>query len=251
MRNYTIIKVGEVDSTNNYARGLVVSKGAEECTVVLAEYQSRGRGVGINSWESEKGKNLTFSLILKPAFLEPGKQFYLSMAVSLGICDFISDEVGSCKIKWPNDIYVSIEKVGGILIENIIQGNTISDSIIGVGLNINQEKFVSDAPNPVSLKQITGKEYNLDQCFEEIYSSILSWYETLKAGAFETVGKAYTSVLFGMGTWATYKTGDLIFNGRILGIDEFGQLKIEDSDNQIRLFKFKEVEYLFTGKEVL
>jgi BirA family transcriptional regulator, biotin operon repressor / biotin---[acetyl-CoA-carboxylase] ligase len=251
MRNYTIIKIDEVDSTNNYARGLGVSKGAEEGTVVLAEYQSKGRGVGINSWESEKGQNLTFSFILEPTFLEPGRQFFLSMAVSLGICDFISGEVGDGKIKWPNDIYFSKKKVGGILIENIIQGNTISDSVIGVGLNVNQEKFVSDAPNPVSLKQITGKEYNLNQCFEKIYSCILSWYEILKAGDFETIKKAYASVLFGRETWATYKTGDLIFKGCILGIDEFGQLKIKDAVDKIRLFKFKEVEYVFNDKEVL
>ena len=249
MKIKNIIHLGMVDSTNNYARGLVMHKASEEGAVVLARHQSRGRGHGQNAWESEKGRNLTFSVILKPAFLDPARQFCLSMVASLGICDFLSEEIQDVKIKWPNDIYFHKKKLGGILIENILTGRSITDSIVGVGLNINQEAFPASLPNPVSLKQLTNKEYNLDDCLYKICSNIFVWYEKLKAGEIKKIFEAYVKNLFRLNEWSEYKKGGSRFSGRITGIDESGRLKVETRNEGILSFAFKEVEYIIIDKE--
>jgi BirA family biotin operon repressor/biotin-[acetyl-CoA-carboxylase] ligase len=250
MTDIKVINLDLVDSTNNYARGLVLHKEAEEGTVVLAQQQTNGRGHGKNCWESEIGKNLLCSILFKPTFLYPANQFFLSMVVSLGIFDFVASEVNDVKIKWPNDIYISENKIGGILIENTIMGNQMSDSVSGIGLNINQETFVSNAPNPVSLKLVTRQVYNLECCLEKVWLNIFKWYEVLKLGDFDKIAKTYTSNLFRINEWATYKDKDGEFIGQIIGVDEIGQLKIQTQKKIIRLFQFKEVEYIFSDKEV-
>jgi len=239
-----IIMLDEVDSTNNYAKGLFGYKESEEGAVVLARAQTSGRGQQANSWESEPNKNLTFSIIFRPVFLEPARQFILSEVVSLGISDFVSAEVGGAKIKWPNDIYAGNKKICGILIENSIAGNQLSVSVAGIGLNINQEKFISNAPNPVSLKQITGKEYNLMDCLERATGFISEWYDLLKAGQIKIIGETYHNRLYRMGEWAKYSDSAGIFTGRILRTDEFGRLIIEKENAEQCLYNFKEVGYL-------
>ena len=122
--------------------------------VVWAEYQTAGRGCGTNQWESERGKNLTFSILIHPKDLPATQQFHISMAISLAICEALEQYIGDVSIKWPNDIYWRNGKIGGILIENTLKGSIIMESIIGVGLNVNQRIFKSNAPNPVSMWQI-------------------------------------------------------------------------------------------------
>ena len=139
-------------STNTHAADLLKKNNLPEGTIVYTNYQSAGRGYSGNRWESEDGKNLLISIVLFPSFIKPEDQFYISMAVSLGICDFLKRYIPDCSIKWPNDIYVNNDKIAGILIESSITGNKIEYTIAGIGLNINQEKFISDAPNPVSLR---------------------------------------------------------------------------------------------------
>ena len=136
--------------------------------VVVADNQTEGRGCGTNRWESERGQNLLFSLMIHPENLPANQQFQISMAISLAIIDALGQMVGDLSIKWPNDIYWRNGKLAGILIENTLKGNLIKDSIIGVGLNVNQRKFHSDAPNPVSLWQITGQETNREQLLKDI-----------------------------------------------------------------------------------
>ena len=249
MNDKNIIRLDAVDSTNNYARGLVARKETEEGTVVLALHQTRGRGIGLNSWESEKGKNLTFSVLLNPVFLAPSNQFFLSMVVSLGVFGFVASEVKDVKIKWPNDIYVSDRKIGGILIENTIMGDRITSAVAGVGLNINQEVFLSDAPNPVSLKMLTQHEYDLDVCLDQVRKNILRWYGILKAGDVKAISDAYISGLFRYKEWALYKKEDKTFKGKIIGIDRSGRLILKTDDGKTGLFGFKEIEYLITRRE--
>jgi len=244
MQPKKIIRLNEVVSTNNYARGQVLHKQAEEGTVFLAYYQTQGRGAGQNLWESEKGKNLTFSVLLAPTFLNPARQFYLSMVVSLGIFEFIASETTRAKIKWPNDIYIGNKKAGGILIEHIIQGNSIAETVAGVGVNLNQEEFKSDAPNPVSLKTITGKNYDPDGCLDRILDSIFGWYDCLKRGNAKKVYEAYLSHLFQYREWANYRSYGKVFHGRIVGLDPYGCLRIQSSDGTIKAYQFKEVVYL-------
>ncbi|NCB08054.1 MAG: biotin--[acetyl-CoA-carboxylase] ligase [Bacteroidia bacterium] len=239
-----IIVLQEVDSTNNYARQLVVSNAAVEGTVVLAHYQHQGRGQMGNHWESERNRNLTFSVVFYPDFLEPANQFFLSQVVSLGILSFVSGEVAGVKIKWPNDIYVGNRKIGGILIENSVQGRFLFSSIAGMGININQEVFLSDAPNPVSLKQLTGKNYPVEDLARQMVSHIFHWYEKLKCWKFEEIESAYISHLFRMGEWSVFRANGVSFEARIVGIGEFGQLMLEDRSGKITGYLFKEVEFV-------
>lgn len=239
-----IIILQEVDSTNNYARQLVVSDAAVEGTVVLAHYQHQGRGQQGNHWESERNRNLTFSVVFYPDFLEPAQQFFLSQVVSLGIFSFVSEEVAGVKIKWPNDIYVGNRKIGGILIENSVQGRCLFSSIAGMGININQEVFLSDAPNPVSLKQLTGKNYPVEDLARQMVLHIFRWYEKLKCGEFYEIESAYISHLFRMGEWSVFRANGVSFEARITGIGEFGQLMLEDRNGKITGYLFKEVEFV-------
>lgn len=238
-----IIHLSEVDSTNNYARGLNLQE-VEEGTVVLAQYQKKGRGHLQNSWESDPGKNLTFSIILKPDFLNPIRQFALSQVVSLGILEFVNSKVEQASIKWPNDIYIGGKKIGGILIENSIIGSLFTESIVGVGLNINQQKFSEWIPNPTSLKLIADKEYNVEECLLNICSKISYWYEKLKNGFSNELNNSYLSHLYRLAIWAYYKTENKAFKGKIKGVDEIGRLMIENEDGKVLSFQFKEVEYV-------
>lgn len=238
-----IIVLNEVESTNNYAKQLILSN-AEEGTVVLAQFQKKGRGQAGNLWESEAGKNLLASIILYPGFLNAGKQFQLSKVVSLGIVDFIKTETEDVSIKWPNDIYVGNKKIAGILIENTIKGNNLFSSVLGIGLNLNQTCFLSDAPNPVSLKQITGKQYKLETVASEIFRSVLKWYKKIGVGNYSEIDTAYFSSLYREGEWRNYSKNRNISEARIIGIGEFGQLRLEKRDGMVEEFMFKEVEFV-------
>jgi BirA family biotin operon repressor/biotin-[acetyl-CoA-carboxylase] ligase len=234
----------EVESTNNYANQLVLSKAAEHGTVVLAQHQKKGRGQQGNQWESEPGKNLLASFILFPQFLTAAKQFFLSKVASLALLDFLKTEAGDVSVKWPNDIYIDNKKVAGILIENSIKGSNLSSAVIGIGLNLNQEKFVSDAPNPVSLKQITCKNYDMEKVAAQIWEYFNIWYEKLQAGNLIEINSAYLNQLYRVNEWALFAKNGIQFEARIAGIGEFGQLILEDRNGFISEYMFKEVEFV-------
>ncbi len=232
-----------MDSTNNYARGLIQSKEAGNGTAVLAYSQVKGRGQGGNSWESEPGKNLTVSFILEPHFLKSEKQFYLSMISALAAAGFFSQFTHDIRLKWPNDIYWKNRKAGGILIENSFLGNTFESSIIGFGLNINQEIFSSKAPNPVSLKQITGEYHDIDFCFELLARHLFLWFDKLKEGSPE-IAETYNSLLYLKGKWSQFRSQGLIFDGQITDVDELGQLGVRKNDGSIHRYINREIEFI-------
>ncbi len=244
MVGQNLIRLQEVDSTNNYARGLLQSKEAVEGTAVLAYSQQNGRGQDNNLWESQPGKNLTVSFILEPIFLPPDKQFYLSMAAALSAADFFNSQTSDVSIKWPNDIYWKNKKAGGILIENSLLGNTFEFSIIGFGLNINQEKFYSGAPNPVSLKQITGIGYDIDLCCSLLADRLNFWYDLLKKGKSSEIRASYLKLLYLKDTLAKFRSKDFDFSGQIFDVGESGQLVVKKEDGTIHLFCNKEIEFL-------
>lgn len=244
MTNKNFIFLAEVESTNNYANQLVLSKAAVEGTVVLAQHQKKGRGQQGNSWESKAGKNLLASIIMFPNFLPAAKQFYLSKIVSLALVGFLQTEANKVSIKWPNDIYVDNKKVAGILIENAIKGQNISSSIIGVGLNLNQEKFDSNTPNPISLKQITRKNYEIETVAEVLLTEIKEWYRKLEHGYFQEIDSAYIKLLFKANEWALYSKKGKQFEAKINGIGEFGQLILIDRNGGLSEHMFKEVEFV-------
>jgi len=236
-----IERVLEIGSTNNYAATQLLTKRLPEGVVYVADSQVDGRGQTSNIWESEANKNLTFSILLYPDFLEIIRQFEISKAISLGVTDFLKDMTNHVSIKWPNDIYIRKGKVAGILIENSIRINKISSSIVGIGLNINQLTFTSNAPNPVSLCQITGKVYDLEESLSQLCLKIDARYHQLRNGEFRKIDENYTEMLYQRGIWSHYSAEDVDFDGQILGVDQIGRLIIETRSGKINKYDFKEV----------
>jgi BirA family biotin operon repressor/biotin-[acetyl-CoA-carboxylase] ligase len=240
-----LITIKQVASTNDFLKNsLSNSKPLPEGTVIMAESQTAGRGQQQNRWHSQAGKNLTFSLLLNPVFLPVSQQFDLTRAVSLGIIDALEPILGSqLKIKWPNDIYYDDKKLGGILIENLLQGNQIKNSVIGIGLNINQESFPLDVANAVSLKQILHKDYELKSLLSEICKNIEAACLNIKAGRFEFVRKAYMERLYRLNEDTMFRANGLAFKGRIKGVRETGLLVVSNGPDEID-YNLKEIEFL-------
>ena len=239
-----IIVLQEVDSSNNYANRLILTDSAEHGAVVLTHYQKNGKGQAENHWESEANKNLLASIILFPDFIPADKQFYLSKITSLAITDLLEMYSDNITIKWPNDIYYRNKKIAGILIENSVKGNFLTSTILGMGINVNQEKFISGAPNPVSLKQITGKELDIYKLAQQLISKIHQWYEMLDSGQLNEIDFVYRNKLFRKKQWAWYKKNGKKFKARITGTGELGQLFLEDPEGKTKAYFFKEVEFV-------
>ena len=225
--------IDETDSTNRWLR----EQGGEENVVVWADYQTAGRGCGTNHWESERGKNLTFSMLLHPHDVPAQKQFRISRAISLAICKALGQHIGDLSIKWPNDIYWRDGKIGGILIEVTLQGNKVKDCIIGIGLNINQRVFRSDAPNPVSMWQICEQETDCEQLLQEILQAFQ-----------EYMGKSnkdeYQSMLYRRKGFHPYAGKDGAFMAEIIDVEDDGHLLLRDDNGQLRRYAFKEVTFV-------
>lgn len=231
-------------STNTLASQLLNGEEQQEGTVIYTDYQSAGKGQQGSSWESCKGKNLLFSIILSPFSIIPEDQFILSMAISLGICDFLDHNLEEIKIKWPNDIYVKDDKIAGILIENSILGNTLKSSIAGIGLNINQESFSDTIPNGVSMKMIRGKEYDLELCFKEVLLQLDQRYKQLLYGDRNIIRAEYLARLYKLNEWHLFRKEGSEFKGRIINVLPTGKLKIEEETGRKVEFSFREVEYV-------
>ena len=184
-----IIFLPTLTSTNAYASRLLKNGTLPEGTVIYTNYQSAGKGYFGNKWESEDGKNLLVSIILYPSFIKPEDQFCISMAISLAICDFLEGYINGCAIKWPNDIYVNNDKIAGILIDSALSGESIEYTVVGIGLNINQEKFSKSVPNPTSLNIISGKTYNITDCLNKLLTALDKRYKQLISGETAIVKK--------------------------------------------------------------
>lgn len=239
-----IIYHEELPSTNTHATGLLASEKLSEGTTVRAGFQSAGRGQPGNAWESERGKNLLFSIILYPDMIRPDEQFIVSMTISLGLHDFVSRNAGGSSIKWPNDIYVKDDKIAGILIESSTIGNQVHYMIAGIGININQEKFTGPAKNPVSLKQLTGTEYDLDRCLYDLTHDLDSRYSQLKQGRENEIMREYHSRLFRKDQWAAFSDKNGPFEAIIKNVDTDGMLTLERKSGTVSRYYFKEVEFI-------
>ena len=238
-----IIHFDSLDSTNDYAADLIrtTSDRVIEGTCIWTTDQKFGKGQEGNRWESETGKNLTFSLILFPEFLMVEEQFLLSKAVALALADFLAALISNVSIKWPNDIYVDERKIAGILFQNSIRNEKLSYAIAGIGLNVNQTLFRSDAPNPVSMKMITGIDYDLAYCMKRLISFLERRYVQLQCGNREIIHQNYLNALYGFQEYHVYMHAGKSFSAKIIGITPRGQLKLETSDREIRVFNTKEV----------
>lgn len=241
-----IIHLEEVDSTNAY-----IMRNARELqapAMVTAYSQIAGHGQRGNSWEAEPGKNLTFSILYRPVGLPPMSQFSMSEAVSLAVVDFLALYGIEAKVKWPNDIYVDDRKICGILIRHSIMGGVVSYSVIGVGIDVNQTMFLSNAPNPVSMKQIMGKTYDLSTLEKEIADIMEHRLECI-------VDQDYREKLHGefmnnlwRGDGKSYPFTDSLtgecFEAKIDRIAPHGPITLRLSDGTERTYAFKEVNFV-------
>lgn len=240
-----IIKLNAIESTNLYLKKLAVEKELESYTVVSANYQSAGRGQMGANWHSEIGKNLTFSLLIKFETFEIAHQFYLSMAVSLGLLAAIRFHISSpLFVKWPNDILADKDKLAGILIENIVSGNVIKQTVIGIGLNVNQEQFPSTIGKVTSLKKIKGNSFDTDSLLETIVISIQNFVDFIERKEFQKLKELYLKSLYKFQKPAMFEDDKgLIFLGKIVNICEDGKLEVELENEKTRKFNLKEIKF--------
>ncbi len=241
-----IIRLDQVDSTNSFALGILKGMPVEEGVVVTSARQTRGRGQRGNSWESEPGKNITCSIVLKPTFLEPSMQFELTRVASLAITDVLNDLIPArnVSIKWPNDIYADGKKIAGILIENVLVSNRISYSVIGIGLNVNQAQFNGAGNGAVSLKMLAGTEYDLNNVLRMICAAVEVRYLQLRTGKTERLRSEYFNRLFMSGIVTRYTDFTRLFDAKILEVTNEGFLVLEMTDGAKRHFAMKEVGWV-------
>lgn len=227
-----VIHLHETDSTNQWLERRCYL----EDLVVWANHQTAGRGSGLNTWEDEPGKNLLFSILIHPLCLRPSEQFRISMAISLAIVRALQPLVneGELSIKWPNDIYWNDRKLCGILIENQLSGQSIRESIIGVGLNVNQTVFTGSAPNPVSLCQITGHEHDRRQLLDRVVRHF-----TLDINPAD-----YHSLLYRREGLHTFCDEMGLFKARMEMVEDDGHLLLCDGEGRQRRYAFKEVQFI-------
>lgn len=234
-------------STNEEINRLLSEEELDEGLIVSTEYQSHGKGHQGNTWSSDKGMNLLFSVLLKPEFLRAENAFQISRIISLSIADMIDKQGIETRIKWPNDILIRDSKVCGILIENAISGSNIIHSVIGIGLNVNQEKFNSTIPSPTSLFLEKGCHFDRELLLDDFRSSLESWYQVLFGGNESTIMDAYLDRLYLINQQARYSDSRNEFMASIRTVLPGGELEIKTEEGEIRRFGFKEIEYLGSG----
>lgn len=236
-----IVHLPETDSTNRYMREWVAKSRPGEGSVVYADVQTAGRGQPGNRWESEAGANLTFSTVLYPGCIPASSQFLLSQVAALSVKETLERHVSGVSVKWPNDVYCGDRKICGMLIENDLAGSEIYCSIIGIGINLNQETFYSDAPNPVSLRQLTGKRYNREEELHAFLHRFYRRYLQLLQGRFEAVRNDYRAALYRGDGFYPYTDAQGAFEARIHDIEPTGHLLLALPGGEIRRYAFKEV----------
>ena len=217
-----------IDSTINEAqRQLQTENPPKEDFVIRAEFQTDGRGQRGNTWEAQNAANLTFSYVFFPLQMQVKNQFQISQAAALSVVEFLKkNSIENVSIKWPNDIVCSGKKICGMLIENSVSGHYIKSSIIGIGINVNQSLFRENLPNPVSMTNITGKFYNLDEKFYEVVSILRQRLSLLKEGDFAALKEEYMSNLLGLNRTLIYSSSGTIFKGVIKDVDQRGYITI-------------------------
>lgn len=241
-----VIEIDSTPSTNTLLASMVGD--VEHGTVVLTREQSAGRGQRGNSWEAEPGKNITMSILLKPLHITPKYMHLISEVVSLSIVKVLRHHIepsqGWVSIKWPNDIYVDDKKICGILVENSLMGDYIAHSIVGIGLNVNQQKFYSEAPNPVSIGMLTGQELSVGQLARDLAAEILAEMSQCLTNdsRMQKTHLDYQNELWRREGYHLYKTFDRQrFKARIVGVEKTGMLTLEEENGEQKTYAFKEV----------
>ena len=239
-----IIEIEETTSTNEYLRELYLKETLPEGTVIMTDFQTKGKGQAGNYWESEASKNLLFSILLYPNQIAPNRQFIISQLVALSMQETLKKYLDNITVKWPNDIYYQDQKIAGILVENDICGKKMVASIIGIGLNVNQEHFFSDAPNPVSMKQLLQVDTDRKSLFFSFMERLSVNYLYLLDGEEKRIQENYSDVLFRKDGYFLYEDKNGKFYARIAGIDALGRICLEKQNGERGYYYFKEVTYI-------
>jgi BirA family biotin operon repressor/biotin-[acetyl-CoA-carboxylase] ligase len=241
-----IIKLHTISSTNDYLKKLSGKEDLSNFTVVVADYQTRGKGQMGSVWESEKGMNLMFSTFVDSSFLSGDRHFYLNVIASLALYDVLKGLlITKLKIKWPNDILSDNKKLCGILVENSFKNNKINHSIVGIGLNVNQVDF-NEKFNASSLKALTGIHYSLDELLTLFIRSLQHYYALLKASKYDLLLETYSNQLFRKNKPSTFKdVHGLFFTGYIQGVTKNGKLEVLLEDQLIKAFDLKEITLIY------
>ena len=241
-----ILHFDEINSTNVYLYDKMAENADIADTVVVAAHQTAGRGMDKNRWESEAEKNLLFSIALNVNYLEAENQFKISQAVSVAIVDTLSQFVDNQRlfIKWPNDIYFDDKKLAGMLVQNTIEGRMMGVTIIGIGLNVNQIEFSKDLPNPISLKMISGKDYDLENLLNLLVTNIKASLESLR---FEEnkreINQKYILKSYRFGIWSEYFYQNQVKTLKINGFDKYGRLLLCDKEGAGIVCDVKELQF--------
>ncbi|MEE9348423.1 MAG: biotin--[acetyl-CoA-carboxylase] ligase [Flavobacteriaceae bacterium] len=240
-----IYKLNAIDSTNDYLKQLALKIPVEDYSIVKANYQKNGKGQLGNTWHSKKDKNLLFSVLVRFSDFKISEKAYLNFAISKAIYEVLNQYLDDVKIKWPNDIMSRNKKVCGILIENSVKNGRITQSIVGVGLNVNQVKFPDNLPNATSLKIILNRDFDINDLLTEIVISIKKNMNLIHEKAFDKIKTAYKAVLFRIEKPAMYKTlNGHLFMGKLRTVTDEGLLQIELEDETIKEFSVKEIVFV-------
>lgn len=241
-----IIKLSAIDSTNSYLKQLAKERILEDETVVVTNRQLSGRGQMGNGWVSREGQSLTFSMFKAFEKLKIESQFVISMAVSLAISEGLKTlNIPKMAIKWPNDILSANRKIGGILIENVLEGSYVKYSIIGIGINVNETDF-PNLPQASSLKLETGKNFQLEEVLDKILKKVFTNLNNLSAKDFSEMKELYESNLYQKEMVSVFETPDNSrFNGIIKGVSDIGELLVETENDALRKFQLKEVKLIY------
>lgn len=233
--------ISQTHSTNALCWEMNREKELPEGFIVYTDFQTAGKGQPGNSWESEPGKNLLFSIVLHPLHVPMDELFLISKLVNIAIKRTLDDYVTDVTVKWPNDIYWKDRKLAGILIENSLQGNKIKNVVVGIGLNVNQKTFRSDAPNPVSLLQINDKSLSREKLLLQIRKNIMELYTEFDK---DKINSEYEEGLYRKNGFHTYRTEEEIFQAKIIKVNPDGQLELEKENGERKGFYFKEVQFV-------
>lgn len=237
-----IIRLKEIDSTNRFLREQKDEQ-EDEMVVAVADFQTAGKGQGSHTWESEAGKNLLFSIKVHPCWVPVRQQFLLSMAGAIAIKEALETYVDGITLKWPNDVYWDDKKISGTLIETSIDSKGIKTCIFGIGINVNQEAFHSDAPNPVSLRQILGHEVDKDELLQKVIEGFRRYYELLRRADYMDVSGIYHLSLYRRKGFHRYEDADGDFEGAFVEVEDDGHLILHDKQGVIRSYSFGEVKF--------
>lgn len=245
------IHLDNIDSTNRYLLDEAHKYAQEDLTVAVSDYQTAGKGMGTNTWESENGKNLLFSMLIHPYGIAIHDQYILSMTEAVALRQAIEETLEgdadeAVTIKWPNDIYIGNRKVSGTRIDLNIVGRDMQDFVLGTGINVNQQEFHSDAPNPVSLWQVAGREFDRESLLDRIITLFIYYYNVMMQGeeGRRKIREIYHQYLYRNKGIHEYEDAEERFMAEIHDVKNNGMLVLKRADGTFSEYEFKEVKFI-------